>query len=138
MQSVTAKLVAGTNYQVEVTSGSSTIVSDQPTKVGGTDKGANPKAVLLASIIACTIQTIKSVEKARKWDLQEINGTASLDEVDDPNNPGTLIAQIEVTLEIKGSLTAAELSAIERTAGRCPVLKLVEGPKLVVKKVTKI
>jgi putative redox protein len=138
MQSVTAKLVAGTTYQVEIASGSFTIVSDQPTTVSGTDKGPNPKALLLAAIGACTVQTLKMVAPRRKWDLQEVSVTVTFDEIDDPKNPGTKIAQIEEKIEVKGNLTAAELTAIEQTAGKCPVLKLVEGPKRVVKQVIKI
>lgn len=138
MQSVTSKLVAGTNYQVECTSGSFTLVCDQPTTVSGTDQGPNPKAFLLAAIGACTVQTLKMVAPRRKWDLQEVSVTVTFDEVDDPKNPGTKIAQIEEKIEVKGNLTPAELSAIEQTAGKCPVLKLVEGPKLVLKKAIKI
>jgi putative redox protein len=138
MQSVTSKLVSGTNYQVESTSGSFTMVCDQPTTVSGTDKGPNPKAFLLAAIGACTVQTLKMVAPRRKWDLQEITVTVTFDEVDDPKNPGTKIAQIEEKIEVKGNLTPAELAAIEQTAGKCPVLKLVEGPKQVLKKAIKV
>jgi len=138
MQSVTAKLVAGTNYHVETASGSFTVVSDQPASVGGTDKGPNPKALLLAAIGACTIQTLKMVAAKKKWDLQEVSVTVTFDEVDDLANPGKKIAQIEEKIEVKGNLTAAELTAIEQTAGKCPVLKLVEGPKQVLKKAIKV
>jgi uncharacterized OsmC-like protein len=138
MQSVTGKLTAGTNYHVEVTSGSFTIVSDQPTTVSGTDKGPNPKALLLAAIAACTVQTLKMVAARRKWDLQEITVTVTFDEVNDPQNPGSKINQIEEKIEVKGNLTPAELAAIEKTAGNCPVLKLIEGPKQVVKTAIKI
>ena len=138
MQSVVAKLVAGRTYHVEASSGAFTITSDQPSAVGGNDQGPNPKALLLAALAACTVQTLKMVAPKRKWDLQEVTVTVSLDEVDDPANPGKKIAQIEEKIEVKGNLTAAELAAIEKTAGNCPVLKLVEGPKLVLKKAIKI
>ena len=138
MQSVTAKLVAGATYHVEVASGNFSIVSDQPSTVGGTDQGPNPKALLLAAIGACTVQTLKMVAPRRKWDLQEVTVTVTFDEVDDPNNPGKKIAQIEEKIEVKGNLTPAELAAIEKTAGNCPVLKLVEGPKQVVKRAIKV
>jgi uncharacterized OsmC-like protein len=78
------------------------------------------------------------VAPRRKWDLQEVTVTVTYDEVADPNKPGSMIAQIEEKIEVKGNLTPAELTAIEQTAGRCPVLKLVEGPKQVIKSVTKI
>ena len=138
MQSVKAKLVAGTNYHVEVAAGGFTIVSDQASTAGGNDQGANPKALLLAAIAACTVQTLKMVAPKRKWDLQDVAVTVSFDEVDDLQNPGKKIAQIEEVIEVKGNLSPAELDAIEKTAGKCPVLKLVEGPKQVLKKTIKI
>ncbi len=138
MQSATSKLVAGTNYQVECTSGGFTLVCDQPITVSGTGKGPNPKAFLLAAIGACTVQTLRMAAPRRKWDLQDVSVTATFDEIDDPANPGKKIALIDETIEVKGNLTPAELAAIEKTAGNCPVLKLVEGPKKVTKKAIKI
>jgi putative redox protein len=138
MHSATAKLVSGATYHVESSVEGFTLVSDQPVKVGGTGKGPSPKGFLLSAIAFCTVQTLKMVAPRRKWDLQEVTVTVSWDEVDDPQNPGQKIAQIEEKIEVKGNLTAAELTAIEQTAGKCPVLKMVEGPKQVVKKAIKI
>jgi len=138
MQSVTAKLKSGTNYHVEVAAGGFTVVSDQASAVGGNNQGPNPKALLLAAIAACTIQTLKMVAPSRGWDLQEVDVTVTFNEVPDGQNPGKKIAQIEEKIEVKGNLSAADLTAIERVAGKCPVLKLVEGPKQVIKQIVKI
>jgi uncharacterized OsmC-like protein len=78
------------------------------------------------------------VAPRRKWDLQEISVTVTIDEVNDPQKPGSKINQVEEKIEVKGNLTPAELAAIEKTAGNCPVLKLIEGPKQVVKTAIKI
>lgn len=140
MAQVKSTLVAGTNYKVEAQIGAFTLTSDQPQSVGGNDSGPSPKDFLLTAIGACTIQTVRMVAAKRKWDVQEMSVTVTISEVDDPNagKPGAKITLIEELIEVKGNLSPADLSAIEITAGRCPVLKLITEPKLVQKKAVKV
>lgn len=138
MAKVTSTLAAGHTYKVETAAGSFTLVADQPTAVGGSDTGPTPKDFLLAAIGACTVQTLKMAAPGKKWDLQTISVEVTYSEVPDPNKPGQKITQIEERIEVSGNLSQAELDAIERTAGRCPVLKIVEGPKQVIKKAVKV
>jgi putative redox protein len=138
MASVKGKLVAGTTYQVETSAGTFTLTSDQPTTVGGTGKGPNPKEFLMAALVSCTIQTLKMVAAGRKWDLQEVAVEVTHSEVPDPKNPGAKVSQFDTHIEVKGNLSPAELKAIEQTAGKCPVAKWIAGSQLVTKQVTKV
>ncbi|CAN5451030.1 hypothetical protein BH11CYA1_BH11CYA1_36630 [soil metagenome] len=138
MATVTSKLVGGTNYKVEAQAGGFTLVSDQPQSVGGNGTGPSPKDFLLAAIGACTIQTIRMVAAKRKWDVQEMSVTVTISDIDDPSAPGTKITLIEELIEVKGNLSQADLDAIEKTAGRCPVLKIITEPKLVQKRAVKV
>jgi len=140
MATVTSKLVSGTNYKVEAQAGAFTLVSDQVQSVGGNGTGPSPKDFLLAAIGACTIQTIRMVAAKRKWDVQEMSVTVTISEIDDPSQPGSnaKITLIEELIEVKGNLSQAELDAIEKTAGRCPVLKIITEPKLVQKRTVKV
>ena len=138
---VTSKLVSGTNYKVETTAGIFTITADQPQSVGGNSSGPNPKELLLASIGACSVQTIKMAAAKYKWDIQELSIEVSINEIDDPDPSkpkGSKITQIDELIEVKGNLSQAELDAIERTVVRCPVLGIITGPKLVQKKAVKV
>ncbi len=138
MAQVTSKLVSGTNYKVEAQIGSFTLTSDQPQSVGGNDSGPSPKDFLLTAIGACTIQTVRKVAAKRNWDVQEMSVTVTISEVDDPNKAGGKITLIDELIEVKGNLSQADLDAIEKTAGRCPVLKIITEPKLVQKKAVKV
>jgi putative redox protein len=141
MATVTSKLVSGTNYKVEAQAGGFTLVSDQDQSVGGNGTGPSPKDFLLAAIGACTIQTIRMVAAKRKWDVQEMSVTVTISEIDDPSKPAgsnAKITLIEELIEVKGSLSQADLDAIEKTAGRCPVLKIITEPKLVQKRTVKV
>lgn len=138
MTQATSTLVAGTNYQVDISAGGYTLVSDQAVSVGGNATGPTPKELLLAAIGACTVQTLMMVAPSRKWDIKTLSVKVVHSEVPDPNDASKKIALIEEIIEVSGNLSQSELDAIERTAGRCPVLKLVEGPKLVSKKTVKV
>ena len=141
MATVTSKLVSGTNYKVEAQAGGFTLVSDQDQSVGGNGTGPSPKDFLLAAIGACTIQTIRMVAAKRKWDVQEMSVTVTISEIDDPSQPAgskAKITLIEELIEVKGNLSQADLDAIEKTAGRCPVLKIITEPKLVQKRTVKV
>ncbi len=138
MAQVTSKLVQGTTYKVEAQIGNFTLTSDQPQSVGGNDSGPSPKDFLLTAIGACTIQTIRMVAAKRNWDVQEMSVTVTISEVADPNNAGGKITLIDELIEVKGNLSQADLDAIEKTAGRCPVLKIITDPKLVQKKAVKV
>ena len=141
MAKAVSKLVSGTNYKVEIAAGGYTLVADQPQAVGGNSSGPNPKEILLAAIGACTVQTLMMVAPKRKWDIQELSVDVSINEIDDPDPSkpaGSKIMQIEERIEVKGNLSAAELTAIENTAGRCPVLRIITEPKLVKKTAIKL
>jgi len=135
---VTARLVSGTNYKVEAQIGGFTLTSDQDQSVGGNGSGPSPKDFLLTAIGACTIQTVKMVAAKRNWDVQEMSVTVTISEVADPKVAGAKITLIDELIEVKGNLSQADLDAIEKTAGRCPVLKIVSDPKIVQKKAVKV
>jgi len=138
MGKITASLAGGHKYKVEAQASGHTLVSDQPLSVGGNSSGPNPKEYLQIAIAACTIQTLMMVKDQRKWDIQELKVDVSIVEVVDPTDSTVKIPQIDVAISVKGNLTQSELQSIERTAGKCPVIKLVQDKKLVAKSVTKI
>ena len=61
-----------------------------------------------------------------------------MSEIPDPADATKKITLIEEDIEASGNLSQADLDAIERTAGRCPVLRAIEGPKQVTKKAVKV
>lgn len=138
MTQATCTLAAGHTYKVDISAGAFTVIADQDKSVGGTSLGPTPKELLLAAIGSCTVQTLMMVAKSRNWDIQTLSVKVTYSEVTDPNDVTKKIPLIEELIEASGNLSAADLTAMERTAGRCPVLKLVEGPKLVNKKAVKV
>ena len=138
MAQVTCTLAAGHKYKVESTAGNYTVVADQEVNVGGSASGPTPKELLLAAIGACTVQTLMMVAPQRKWDIKALTVKVIMSEIPDPADASKKITLIDEIIEASGNLSPADLVAIEGTAGRCPVLRAVEGPKKVTKKAVKV
>lgn len=138
MAQVTSTLVAGHTYKVEAATRGYTVTSDQEQSVGGTSSGMSPKELLLAAIGACTVQTLMMVAPQRKWNITALSVKVIMSEIPDPADATKKITLIEEVIEASGNLSQADLDAIERTAGRCPVLRAIEGPKQVTKKAVKV
>jgi len=126
---VTSK--TGHAFAQEIRVGAHMAVSDVDKGVGGSDLGLSPHELFLGALGACTAMTLQMVARRKSWDLKEISVTVSEQLVDDPANPGQKISSITEQIEVKGNLTQAELNALEKAAERCPVYKLLTGPKQV-------
>ena len=122
----------GHNFTQEIKAGNHTVLADEPTSVGGNDLGPNPKELVLASLGACTGMTLLMLARRKKWDLQKVTVTVSEQLVPDPANSGQNITQITEQVDVLGNLAAAELQALQGAASKCPVYKLLTGPKQVV------
>ena len=130
MASVEVKPVSGHKYKLDITAGQYTIVADQPTAVGGSGTGPDPKELLLAALGACAAQTILMIAPQRNWDIKELTVKV---EVTKSGGQETYTEEVIV----KGNLSQNELDAIKRTAERCPVMKAFTGSKTVNASITK-
>ncbi len=131
-KTVTVSLVPGNTYQQQIVAGSHTVLADVDTASGGADGGPDPKELALGALGACTAMTLIMVAPRRKWDLQSVSVTVTLTEEADPNDKTKRIAVITEDVSVKGQLSTQELADIKATAAKCPVYKLLEGPKRLV------
>ena len=60
------------HYQTHVRIARHEITADEPASVGGTDSGANPYQLLLASIGACKAITLRMYADRKGWDLDQV------------------------------------------------------------------
>ena len=138
---VTVTSKAGHAFAQEISVGSShTVVSDVSAAVGGNDTGLSPHEIFLGGLGACTAMTLQMVARKHNLDLQKITVTVSETLVDDPAaadpKKAAKIPQITEAIEVEGNLDAAALQTLHSTAAKCPVYKLLVGPKQVVSTVT--
>lgn len=127
---------AGHAYQQEIAAGPHKVISDVRVASGGSDQGASPHELFLGALGACTAMTMQMVAQRRKWDLKKVTVSVYEELVDDPANAGQKITRITEEIAVEGNLSQPELTALESAAKKCPLYKLLTGPKEVVATLT--
>jgi putative redox protein len=109
-----------TKYQTTVTSGSHTIITDEPADVGGKDTGMSPYNLLLASLASCTAITLRMYIDRKTWLVDDITVNLQMFRSSD----GILI---ESKLSFNGKLTDQQLKRLVTIADACPIHKILAG-----------
>lgn len=116
----------GDSYTTEVKTPYHHLLADEPEKLGGKNLGPNPYDLLMASLGACTVMTLKMYANRKKWDLKEITVYMDHDKVhfEDSENfekSSAKVSRFTRTLEIEGELTAEMKVKLLEIADKCPV-----------------
>lgn len=114
------------NYQVNIESGSFSILSDEPQSVGGDNLGPSPFELLLASLAACTAMTVRMYAKRKEWAVEKINLSlnhekVSADACDDCLTLNGKVDIINIDVDFEGDLTEEQVERLKYIAGRCPI-----------------
>jgi putative redox protein len=114
------------NYQQEIIAGDHIIFADEPVDVGGDDTGPNPYELLLGALGACTSITLQMYAKRKGWPLEgvEVELIHRRDHARDCEECAeteTRIDVVELRLDLKGDLDAAQRTRLHEIAQRCPV-----------------
>lgn len=116
----------GDSYTSEIKTPFHHLLSDEPEKYGGKNLGPNPYDLLMASLGACTVMTLKMYADRKKWDIQEISVYMNHDKVhlqDSENfeNSGAKVSRFTRTLEVEGEITQEMKDKLLEIADKCPV-----------------
>ena len=128
---VTARI--GLNgFRTEIEARSHGLVADEPTTLGGTDRGPTPYELLLGALGGCMAMTLRMYADRKGWPLEGVEvqlRTAQSHEADcvqcDEKDVG--ITTVERRLELLGTLTDAQRERLLEIADRCPVKQTLEG-----------
>jgi putative redox protein len=116
---------------VAVQAGPHRFGADEPESVpGGTDTGPDPYGLLLGSLGACTVMTVRLYADRKGWPLEgaRVRLRHKRIHADDSgelarDRKGPLIDQIQVELWLDGPLDPAQRQRLVEIAHRCPVHK---------------
>jgi putative redox protein len=115
-----ARPVDGTlRHEVEV-NGRHTIVTDEPTRLGGTDTGPAPHELMPAMLAACVSTMIMTYANARGLDLGDLR-------VDVVYDPEPTPRQVEVVVHVPAGLSHDQVERLRRIANTCPVKRALEA-----------
>ena len=113
-------------YANQVYTSQHRLVADEPTSVGGTDRGPNPYEFLLAALGTCTAMTLRMYADRKEWPLEGVKVRLHHEKIhakdcaDCVTEKGK-IDRIPRVLEILGPLSEDQRQRLLEIADRCPV-----------------
>lgn len=108
-------------YYTEVVAGENKIITDEPKRFGGQEKGFNPYEILASSLASCTAATLRMYIDKKGWDVDTIRVDVQFENVPQ-------LERSEFKREIcfpDANLDAEALEKLFDIAEACPVHKLL-------------
>ena len=106
---------AEAHYRHNITTGTHTLVADEPAHAGGADAGPAPYELLLSSLGACTAITLRMYAEKKNWDLGRLSVALQLLK----NREGE--TRIERQLAASGELDETQWTRLLEIADKTPV-----------------
>ena len=115
-------------YSTEVSTDSHSFLMDVDASKGGGDSGPDPHELLLASLGACTVMTVKMYADRKGWPIDSIDAKAS--HATERTDEG-MRHRFVVDMTIKGDLDEEQRARLIDIAHRCPIHRALVEPKSV-------
>jgi putative redox protein len=117
----TAKAVIGNiNYRVTITADGNTIVADEPVDSGGGNTGFSPSQLLLSSLGACTVITLRMYANRKQWNVGDISVDLSM-----TTEKGD--TQIHRAISYSNAVTEEQKKRLLQIADNCPIHNILTG-----------
>ena len=119
----------GENLRVQIDNGRHQWYADEPIKAHGNDTAPTPYELLLGSLAACTVITLRMYAQQKGFELPWVKTIYEFDRIhaDDCaecEEEGTgMIERIRSQVTIGGDFTDAQRERLTQIVGRCPVHK---------------
>jgi putative redox protein len=110
-------------FQVEVHSGRTRLLADEPVAAGGLGSGPGPYDLLCAALGACTSMTLRLYADQKQWPLTRTRVAVSHTK-DKEWKPADLFRR---SIALEGPLDDAQRARLLEIAGRCPVHRTLES-----------
>ena len=113
-------------YTQSITAGRHEFLADEPTSVGGADRGSNPYDLLLSSLGACTAMTLRMYADRKQLPLKDVEVALRHDRIhaDDCSECDTktgMVDHVDRVITLHGDLSVEQRESLLRIADRCPV-----------------
>jgi uncharacterized OsmC-like protein/alpha/beta superfamily hydrolase len=110
-------------FQVEVRTGTTRFLADEPVAVGGLGSGPGPYDLLCAALGACTAMTLRLYADQKQWPLARTRVAVSHDK-DKTRTPADRFSR---SIALEGPLDVAQRARLIEIANKCPVHRTLES-----------
>lgn len=111
-------------YTTQINVRTHTLIADEPTTIGGADKGFAPYELLLASLGSCTAITIRMYADRKEWDLKHIDVILNMEQEETKTGKHSVFHR---ALKLEGNLDIKQKERLLAIAKQCPVAKILKG-----------
>jgi putative redox protein len=122
------------NLRNEVRYGSGhTLVTDEPSEIGGEDLGPDPYSLLLAALGSCISMTVTLYARRKNWPLEQVvvrlrqNRIHAKDCQECNQNTEGYVHRIERSVSFTGDLTGQQRERLQEISHKCPVHKTLSS-----------
>ena len=127
---------AGGKFTHSVRAGEHAWLADEPTAVGGDDRGPNPYDFLLAALGTCTAMTLSMYAERKGWSFEGATVDLSHDRIhardcEECTSKEGRVDRITRSIELHGSLDPEQRARLLEIADRCPVHRTLVGEKTI-------
>jgi putative redox protein len=119
-------------YTNHVRVGNHLLLADEPTSVGGDDKGPSPHDWVMAGLGACTSMTIRMYAERKELPLKKVSVRVWMRKIKAADCPDCTTKEGDVTemmrdISFEGDLTDEQKARLIEIANKCPVHKTLSG-----------
>jgi putative redox protein len=94
------------------------LTTDEPERLGGTDRAPSPHELLPAAIASCVSTTILVYARTKGWELGAVEVVAEYDQRAEP-------VTCDLVIRTEGLLTDEQRLRLEKVAATCPVRRVL-------------
>ena len=111
------------HYKVDIIWRNGVLIADEPAVVGGKDLGPDPYTLLLSSLAACTLSTLRMYIDRKGWQFEEINISLNMYQ----NKEGELSTTIIRDIDFSNDVTEEQKERLLLIASKCPISKILKN-----------
>jgi putative redox protein len=122
------------NLRNEIRYGSGhTLITDEPSELGGEDLGPDPYTLLLAALGSCISMTVTLYARRKNWPLEQVtvrlrqNRVHAKDCQECAQNTEGYVHRIERAVAFTGDLTDEQRERLREISHKCPVSKTLSS-----------
>lgn len=110
-------------YLVNITWRNGIIIADEPIKIGGKDRGPDPYTLLLSSLAACTLSTLRMYIDHKQWLINSISVSINIYQEKEPE----FCTYITRDISFSNDISNEQKERLLNVAKKCPVSKILEN-----------